>query len=372
MSKFKALLPSNRSCQDFKVNNFDLIRLIAAMQVAFSHAMYYLKIENKSLLILTEIVGLFPGVPIFFFVSGFLISKSYENNSLIKEYAKNRLLRIYPGLIVCTFIAILSVYWTGYFTNINVNLFQILIWIIGQISFIQFYSPHFMREFATGFLNGSLWTIQVELQFYILVPIIYYILKIAFKKNIQQNIVLIALVSFFMAINVIYHTVNGQYTNKFLVRIFWLWGNSFSPWFYMFLVGIFFQKNCNAISRVLYGRFYYILITYISFNYLATKYFGWHGGNKINPVLYFLLSILVFSFAYSFPRLSDLLKKNDISYGVYIYHMPIINLFIYFGYTSNTSFVLIILVLTIIVASISWVFIENPAIKLKKHPLNPH
>lgn len=44
-------------------------------------------------------IDLFPGVPIFFFISGFLISKSFEENSVLKEYALNRILRIYPGLL---------------------------------------------------------------------------------------------------------------------------------------------------------------------------------------------------------------------------------------------------------------------------------
>ena len=63
----------------FKVNNFDLIRLIAALQVVFDHCLDHLKIDQKWFF-LSEISRLFPGVPIFFFVSGFLISKSYENN----------------------------------------------------------------------------------------------------------------------------------------------------------------------------------------------------------------------------------------------------------------------------------------------------
>ena len=151
----------------FKINNFDLIRLIAALQVAFHHSLAYLKIEHKYFLV--EISALFPGVPIFFFVSGFLISKSYENNSVIREYAQNRILRIYPALIVCTFMALLSVWLTGYFTNIKTSIVQVVIWIAGQISFVQFYSPHFMEGFGTGILNGSLWTITVELQFYTLV-----------------------------------------------------------------------------------------------------------------------------------------------------------------------------------------------------------
>jgi len=114
-----------------------------------------------------------------------------------------------------------------------------------------------------------------------------------------------------------------------------------------------------------------MLLIYIPSAYFTKFYFG-NIGNDINALLYFLLALFIFSFAYSFPKLGNyLLKKNDVSYGVYIYHIPIVNLFIYFGYVSDMVFVLLVLILTIIVASISWVFIEKPAIKLKKDPLNP-
>jgi len=80
----------------FRVNNFDIIRLIAALLFAIHHTIGHLEIEKTSSIIFT-ISSYLPGVPIFFFVSGFLISKSYENNSLIIEYAQNRILRIYPA-----------------------------------------------------------------------------------------------------------------------------------------------------------------------------------------------------------------------------------------------------------------------------------
>jgi len=350
----------------FRVNNFDLIRLMAALQVAFHHTLEHLKVGHKWFL--PEISALFPGVPIFFFVSGFLISKTYEKNSEIMEYSRNRILRIYPALIACTFLAILSVFLTGYFNNIKVSIAQIVIWIAGQISFIQFYNPDFMRGFGTGVLNGSLWTLTVELQFYILVPILYWILSLSGRNRLRENTILIILVFLFIAINITHHQLHHQYSKKLLFK---LWSVSFSPWFYMFLVGVLFQKNFEWIYRILHGRFLIMLLIYIPSAYFTKFYFG-NIGNDINALLYFLLALFIFSFAYSFPKLGNyLLKKNDVSYGVYIYHIPIVNLFIYFGYVSDMVFVLLVLILTIIVASISWVFIEKPAIKLKKDPLNP-
>lgn len=352
--------------EKFVINNFDLIRLIAALQVALVHSMHHLEFDFSESF-LQGVLSLFPGVPIFFFVSGFLISKSYENNSLLKEYAQNRLFRIYPALIICTILAVSSVYFSGYFSNVDVNAGKFFAWILSQVSFFQFYNPDFMRTFGTGVLNGSLWTISVELQFYLLIPILYFLLS--YLKKTRGNIVLIALICIFLIFNVIYYKLKGEYAENIYLK---LYGVSFLPWFYMFLIGVFFQKNFIRLHGLLSGRFTIIFVVYISVVYMLSKYFSFSLGNGINPVLYVLLVMLVFSFAYSFSSLSNkLLRRNDISYGVYIYHIPVINLFIYFGFTSNLTYVLLVLIVTLILASLSWFYVEKPSLKLKKHPLNP-
>ncbi len=53
-------------------NNFDLIRLCAASQVMLTHATFYF--HSQTLSTLASLLALIPGVPAFFFVSGFLIS----------------------------------------------------------------------------------------------------------------------------------------------------------------------------------------------------------------------------------------------------------------------------------------------------------
>ena len=57
------------------LNNFDLIRLFAATQVAISHISSHLEIAIPGL----SFLSYFPGVPIFFFISGYLIYQSFAN-----------------------------------------------------------------------------------------------------------------------------------------------------------------------------------------------------------------------------------------------------------------------------------------------------
>jgi peptidoglycan/LPS O-acetylase OafA/YrhL len=78
-------------------NNFDLLRLAAALQVVHAHASEHLHIAYGAAgRIVNDVLLLFPGVPVFFVISGFLISMSYERSDDIAGYARNRVLRIFP------------------------------------------------------------------------------------------------------------------------------------------------------------------------------------------------------------------------------------------------------------------------------------
>lgn len=96
-------------------NNFNLLRLLAALQVVYIHAVEHLHIKNELVLAIKGIVAYFPGVPVFFLISGYLITMSYDKNSNLKEYTKNRILRILPGLYVSFIIGIMLLYFLDSF-----------------------------------------------------------------------------------------------------------------------------------------------------------------------------------------------------------------------------------------------------------------
>jgi peptidoglycan/LPS O-acetylase OafA/YrhL len=352
---------NNEVKQKFKINNFDLIRLFAAMQVAIQHSLSHLEIAVSNNLLL-QLLSLFPGVPIFFLISGFLISRSYESNPELLSYSLNRIFRIYPALIICTFLSVLSVYCTGYISSGDIGFGQISLWVLGQISFIQFYNPEFMRAFGTGVLNGSLWTISVELQFYLLTPLLYWLLKN--KNGERSNFKLIVILIIFIFIHLLYSSLSSSFDDFLLFKLFKV---SFAPWLYMFLIGVLFQRNFETIFQLFVNKFKYLISIYILFSYITTHYFSWQMGNTINPVLFLLLAISIFSMAYSIPYLSrKSLKDIDISYGIYIYHIPIINLFIYYGLLGEVYLFNLMLLLTFLLAVMSWFIIEKPILKYKK------
>lgn len=353
-------------CTVPKSNNFDLIRLAAALQVAVAHSMTYLRPGSSAEL--RELIGLFPGVPIFFFISGFLISRSFERNPLPREYALNRVLRIYPGLIACFVVSVATVAACGYFAERPVPLWEFLRWVIAQLSFVQFHNPQFMRDYGVGVLNGSLWTITVELQFYVLVPVVYAVLRRVPQRHMNLSLLVLALI--FLGVNRYYASAAPHGSGVLWFRLL---GVSFAPWFYMFLLGVLFQRNHDRLARWLGGRFFPIFFSYCVLAFSASRVLGLSLGNLIHPLLFVALAALVFSAAFTRGTLSDrLLRRNDVSYGVYIYHMPVANFLLATGLAGIVGSPLIAISATLLLAFLSWRLIEKPALALKRHALYRH
>ncbi len=344
----------------FRNNNLDFIRLLAAAQVAVLHTAEFM-FADKTDILFFDILRLFPGVPIFFFISGYLISKSYEVSPTLTAYSQNRLLRIFPALIAVVFINILMISSTGYFSDVGASFKEIALLFFAKISFLQFYNPDFMRGFGDGVLNGSLWTICVELQFYILAPILY----LLFSKNRHlKNSTLIILIIAFIILNRLLYSLSDEHSDEVWWKLFKV---SFAPWFYMFLTGIFVQRNFALISKyVAKIPFLPILLIYITIAYFSFRN-GIAFGNSISPLIFFPIALVVFRMAYFMPSFfGKILKGNDISYGIYIWHMVIANQFLYYGVRDEYWHAALAITLSTICAIASWFFIEKPSLRHKK------
>jgi peptidoglycan/LPS O-acetylase OafA/YrhL len=160
--------PSNLPQVGLRRDNFDLLRILVAVLVLTNHATLHLGLDKH----FTRLISFFPGVPIFFVISGFLVSKSYERSSSLWSYARSRLLRIFPGLWVCVLLTIPVATYFGYdFLHLRG-----LAWLVAQLCG-AIYTPGFLKSFGFGSYNGSLWTIPLVLQFYVLLPVAYFVLS---------------------------------------------------------------------------------------------------------------------------------------------------------------------------------------------------
>jgi peptidoglycan/LPS O-acetylase OafA/YrhL len=310
-----------------------------------------------------------PGVPVFFFVSGFLISRSYESNSVLREYALNRAFRIFPALWVCTILAVGAVMATGYLATQEFSRVQFIAWILGQMTFVQFWNPPFMREFGIGVLNGSLWTISVELQFYVLVPVLYRLFGRLGKVGMDRAI--LVLIPCFAAVGVVFHRMHVGHEDQTVFKLLYV---TFLPWFWMFLVGVWAQRNFELLHGLLAGprRIVAWFLVFVACSWASENLLGSRSGNGIDPLAFLPLAAVVFGCAYTLPTLAErLLRRNDISYGVYIYHLPLVNLAMWLGLGGAVLHVGYVVAGAVVLATLSWVFVERPCLRMKRRPLNP-
>jgi peptidoglycan/LPS O-acetylase OafA/YrhL len=351
----------------FYTNNLNLIRLFAAMQVAHFHLVSIFGIEITHFhQLIVKFLGFFPGVPVFFFISGFLISKSWEESESIRSYSIRRLARIEPALLVSVVFAIALTYFSGYFAFINYypTASELLTLFLSKTTILQFYNQDFLRSYGDGVLNGSLWTITVEIQFYFLVPIIYWGLKLK-EKSINW---LIALFIVFMLINTGFDLLHNTYPEHIGTKLLSV---SFLPWFFMFIAGIIFQRKFDFFISLLRGRF-----TIVATVYIAACLLGLHlnadFGNSLNPIMFVLLCCVIFSAAYTKPNISSNLIGNiDISYAVYLYHMPIINYCLFKKFAPDYLSGALMFFIIIAISTISWLCIERHFLVWAKNITKP-
>ena len=114
------------------------------------------------------------GVRMLFFVSGFLVTYSCIKSKSILEFYKKRLNRIMPGLIICVMGMVIII--GPLFTKLPIVEYFKQSWIFALKN--VFLNPHF--QLADVFsdnpyqnvINGSLWTLPIEMMCYFMVPMI--------------------------------------------------------------------------------------------------------------------------------------------------------------------------------------------------------
>jgi peptidoglycan/LPS O-acetylase OafA/YrhL len=163
-------------------NNFDAVRLLAALSVVFSHS--FLIAEGSEagepFVWLTGnqcILGLV-GVFVFFIISGYLVTASFCRNPRPGRFAQRRFLRIYPGLVVNALVCacllgplVSSLPLRAYLAEPELGDF------LDKALTLNPGPLHLPRvlfaDNSVGLLiNGSLWTLRYEVMMYGLVLIL--------------------------------------------------------------------------------------------------------------------------------------------------------------------------------------------------------
>jgi peptidoglycan/LPS O-acetylase OafA/YrhL len=349
-------------------NNFDLIRLLAALQVMFCHGVILLHVGTSKAFVpaLMTVLLLFPGVPIFFCISGFLIARSVEHHlDALGGYLWSRALRIYPALWLCTFIGGATLLRLGYFHGVSpAHLAQW--WFLNLAAGGASVNPNYLRSFGPGVWNGSLWTIFIELSFYAALPMIYLLCR-RIRAPLNALFVSLLAASFILFIAAKGLDFGDTKSVGAMQKVVWF---SLAGNLWMFLFGTLAHRYWDRLAPFVQGRFLFWLAAYLStFLILSTGLDPavkgvWFGAGRLF-ICRGLLALLVLSAAYTNGALSNqLLSRNDFSYGIYLYHAFVFALMIHFGHFGLLPF-MAGMVATLGLAALSWFLIERNALALK-------
>jgi peptidoglycan/LPS O-acetylase OafA/YrhL len=320
-------------------NNFDIIRFLAATLVIFSHA-YPLtgNAGSEPFGILSNGLMSFGGlaVKVFFVISGFLITQSFDRSKDVIQYSKARILRIFPALIV---VVLLSVFILGpIFTELSlknyfsdpktIDYFKTL-----TLYKMQYYLPGVFQSTPNKAINGSLWTLWFEFFFYIVVAFL------GVTKLLNKKIV----VTGFILATILFYLGRGNfYTDLF--RYF-----SAGMLFYLLRKNIIHNGWIALVSVIVLA----LTIKTSYFNYTLTIF-----GSYIIFYLSFHKKLKFYNFG----------KYGDFSYGLYIYAFPVQEMIVYLSHNhlSPLENFLLAFPITLVFAVLSWRLVERNALKLKK------
>jgi len=336
-----------------KNNAFDLLRILLAVLVLFSHAYliggygqepFVNIVKNQTYIAEFGVMG-------FFSLSGYLIAGSYERSENVYIFLWHRIVRIFPGfwfcLIITSFVIAPMIYFSDHHTISNFpftgdnssfsfiyrNLFlEVNQWSIGDILNNSAYKLS---------LNGSLWSLRPESYCYIFIMLIG--LGGIFNDNKLPFLIITGLLYLVYSLKFVF---NINYGPTFLIL------SNALKLYTCFIVGALFYMYRERLQFKAKGL---IVITIIAL--LLLKYGGY---NILAPILISILCISLFSkFKVKF--------KYDVSYGLYIYAFPIEQLVykLWGTYLNIWGYLVITLLITSVMSFLSFILIEKPFLRLK-------
>jgi len=336
-------------------NNFDALRLVAAVSVVFSHSFLIAEgtQDHEWLIRLTgnqSILGLV-GVFVFFAISGFLVTQSFEQTGDAWRFLAKRALRIFPGLFVATVLSAFVL--APFVTTLQPSVFLLrpepYEYVIGNTLLDQ--TVHelpgvmFVNSPVGLEINGSLWTLRLEFAMYLMVLM----LGVLRMLTVRATVLLVAFGMACLHFNMLDELEKWGWFFQLLSGWGWLVG--------FFAAGMVLYKLRH--TRIFDGR-----IALLAFAGLVASV----------PLRQFIVLFPVFGCYLALwlaltPRLPVIpaARFGDLSYGIYIYGWPAeaAVIWLFGGRAAWWQVFLLALPAAATLAFLSWHLVERRALRLK-------
>jgi peptidoglycan/LPS O-acetylase OafA/YrhL len=331
-------------------NNFDLLRFAFAFTVVLVHA--HVLTERPELALLSRWLSADFAVKAFFVVSGFLVFMSLENSASVGDYFSKRARRIYPAYFAVVTLSALGGALLSQATLAE-YLPGVARYLAANLVFLNFLAPSLPGVFpgnAVTAVNGALWTLKIEVMFYLSVPIIAFLCV-----RLGNLRILGAAYALSVAYAIAMEYLAAQTDRAIFVEL----------------------------GRQLPGQLSYFVSGAACYHYVdwVRKRGPWLGvagfvllllpltGPLRTVVEPAALAALVASLAVGVRYIGNFGRYGDLSYGVYIIHFPVIQTLASIGVFDRNPYMGLGLAAAIVLAAAfaSWNWIEKPFLKKSSH-----
>ena len=330
------------------------LRAIAVLIVVFFH--YHVPFFE----------GGFLGVDIFFVISGFLMTsiilKGFNKGVFsIKEFYFRRFARIVPTLyfmMFCTLLLTFFLYFPIDFKEVSIYTFFSGIFLSNY--YYLFNSGYFDPSSQSNLLLHT-WSLSVEWQFYILYPIFLLLIRKIYLNNTKKfNLIflILTLISFLLVLFFNSFLPSSYSKVSFFSFTHRAWEMMFGG--IAFLYMDFFDNKISNFTK--------LILTFLSLAAIGLSIIffnekdAWPSSLTLIPVIASFILIAV-NKDYNFYKNSTIQYIGTISYSWYLLHWPIYVISRYFDYSGITT-TIIMLVVSFVLASLSYEFIEKKSTKL--------
>jgi len=330
-------------------NNFDFLRVFAALMVVYGHG-WILSTGNAPGLWGVPFARI--GLDVFFSISGYMVTGSWLHTPNLRVFLAKRALRIFPGLIAC-------VLFTTYVMGASVTRLPLNQYLsdpntLQYLSNILLHSTLYLPGVFDGMklggpVNGSLWSLFPEVLCYLTVPLFGLV-------TLRLRIIMLGLggvlagsfgLWLFYGYTGEAFVLNGADVKYMLVQM---------PFFF---VGALYRLLNDRIGDFLRTDF---ALLGFSLNWMVSAWYDWWNI----PVEWFTLPYVVLCFGcLAMPVLRRVGRFGDLSYGLYLYAFPMQQVIVA-TMPRNEHPILTCWLLTLLLAALSWHLVEAPALHWKE------